>query len=432
MKHTVCFIDDKIPVSQYNEFFSDTDIVNESVINFLLKNEGTQWDDPIVKVMCDKLISEKDKWSVSAFLNPSFYDNYVEDNVYAPEIVIYDWDYNWGIGSESEEHLLKILEKSYTLIFIFSESDNIDEINRILGKKIFFKFKDRLCAIGKDDENSVDKIFTLIEQKESDNFSFRYGHELIYKSNYAINKILSEIAQLSIEDFLASMVDEKDGKYISNNEDFVDVIIPRYKKALSNVTWPDMSIKKQKEPSISDIKKVWSYRLYDDNSLTDNVSMGDIVKKEKGGYYLVISSDCHMARFWQKNGGFVSLVPLHRINSTLGKGQRKLIINSKPSLSSVNSSQIPMTILPAVPISSSVFRDFLVLPKNMVSVKVPEPSTGKKTPLTYRLFNGYSKVVSVVDPYKSPLIHFIMDNITGYGCPDFPKAIQNYLWDRIK
>ena len=122
MKHTVCFIDDKIPVSQYNEFFSDTDIVNESVINFLLKNEGTQWDDPIVKVMCDKLISEKDKWSVSAFLNPSFYDNYVEDNVYAPEIVIYDWDYNWGIGSESEEHLLKILEKSYTLIFIFSGS----------------------------------------------------------------------------------------------------------------------------------------------------------------------------------------------------------------------------------------------------------------------------------------------------------------------
>ena len=98
----------------------------------------------------------------------------------------------------------------------------------------------------------------------------------------------------------------------------------------------------------------------------------------------------------------------------------------------MNSSQIPMTILPAVPISPSVFRDFLVLPKNMVSVKVPEPSTGKKTPLTYRLFNGYSKVVSVVDPYKSPLIHFIMDNITGYGCPDFPKAIQNYLWDRIK
>lgn len=36
MKHSICFIDDKIPVSQY-EYFNDTDIINGSVLSFLLK-----------------------------------------------------------------------------------------------------------------------------------------------------------------------------------------------------------------------------------------------------------------------------------------------------------------------------------------------------------------------------------------------------------
>lgn len=37
MKHTVCFIDDKIPVSQFDKYFKDTDIINESVLAFLKK-----------------------------------------------------------------------------------------------------------------------------------------------------------------------------------------------------------------------------------------------------------------------------------------------------------------------------------------------------------------------------------------------------------
>lgn len=28
MKHTVCFIDDKIPVSQFDKYFKDTDIIS--------------------------------------------------------------------------------------------------------------------------------------------------------------------------------------------------------------------------------------------------------------------------------------------------------------------------------------------------------------------------------------------------------------------
>ena len=76
MKHTVCFIDDKIPVAQYNEYFDDTDIISSSVIKYLLKQEATNWEDVVVKNMCEKLINEPKNWSVSAFTSPAFYDNY--------------------------------------------------------------------------------------------------------------------------------------------------------------------------------------------------------------------------------------------------------------------------------------------------------------------------------------------------------------------
>ena len=105
MKHTICFIDDKIPVAQY---FDDTDIISGMVIQFLLKNEETEWDDQIVKGLCERLLNDTINWSVSAFTSPAFYNNYTNENVYAPEIMIYDWDYNWGAGSnESEDYLLK-------------------------------------------------------------------------------------------------------------------------------------------------------------------------------------------------------------------------------------------------------------------------------------------------------------------------------------
>ena len=103
MKHTVCFIDDKIPVAQ---FFNDTDIISEMVISFLINNQETEWGDPVVKELCERLLNDTGNWSVSAFTSPAFYDNYIKENVYSPEIIIYDWDYNWSMGSnESEEYL---------------------------------------------------------------------------------------------------------------------------------------------------------------------------------------------------------------------------------------------------------------------------------------------------------------------------------------
>jgi hypothetical protein len=432
MKHTICFIDDKIPVSQYNTYFNDTGIINESVLGFLLKNKDTVWEDLVVKKMCEELLEESKKWSISAFTAPDFYNNYIQETVYAPEVIIYDWDYNAvQCSNESEDCLLEILRTSYTIVFIFSEEDNISEINGIMQKDEFKKFQDRLSVINKSEENSIDLIFKNLEEKENSNFAFRYGHKIIYNSNKAVNKILSDISQLSIERFSASIGKLNAGRYVVTNEDFIDVIIPRYRKLLSCIDENDLSIAKTEDSDIHEIKKVWSYRLYDETD-SNTVSMGDIIKKEKGGYFLVVSSDCHLNRFWKKNGGYISVIPLNRIDSKIGKEVRNFMIEGRQIFSSINSSQITMTVLPAVPVSTKELRDFLVLPKSIISINVSKPeSSNKNNPLTYDSFIGYNRIASIMDPFKFPLIHFIMDNITGYGSPDFPNDLKNYLSYRI-
>ncbi|MBR2457598.1 MAG: hypothetical protein IKB31_10725 [Bacteroidaceae bacterium] len=430
MKHTICFIDDKIPVSQY---FDDTDIISGMVIQFLLRNEGTEWGDHVVKGLCERLLNDKENWSVSAFTSPAFYDNYIRDNVYSPEIMIYDWDYNMGAGSDdSESYLLKILESSHTMVFIFSESDNILEINEIVQKQEFYKFRNRLNVVNKGDVDSVESIFSKITEKESQNFSFRYGHEVIYKSNLAINKILSEISQLSVEEFFASIKDcFNDGKYNITNGDFIDVIVPRYKRAMYNIVWDNMSIIKQNEPNIKEVRKVWAYRLYDDTP-SSYVAMGDIVKNDEGDFFIVFSSDCHMNRFWKKNGGYISLIPLVKIESDMAKEQLKFIATNSTKITSLTNCQVSMTLLPAVPVGDSILEDFVVLPKSITSVKVEKPEGLQNVSLNYKTLRGFTKVASVLDPFKSPLLQFVMDNISGYGCPDFPEILQEQLLEMIK
>lgn len=427
MKHTVCFIDDKIPVAQYNEYFDDTDIISSSVIKYLLKQEATNWEDVVVKNMCEKLINEPKNWSVSAFTSPAFYDNYTKDNVYAPEIVIYDWDYNYA-GNESEKYLQEILKTSYTMIFIFSGSDQINEINEIVSKEDFKKFGDRLSVVDKNENNSIDSIISQIEQKEQDNFSFAYGFEIIHNSNKTINGILSDISTLSIEDFVASIGTINGDKYVSTNENFIDAIVPRYKNILRNYSLKDFSIKKTDNPNLERIRKVWSYRLYD-NDKTNKVKMGDIIKDSNDKLFFVVSSDCHLHKFPKVNFGFLTLIPMYQCDTDEAKRIMK-INKADPAMSSLTSNkQSSMTILPCVPINNALI-DYVIIPKSIISYEIKNLSGAKD--LLYENLDGYEKVTSVIDPFKSPLIQYVMDNITGYGCPDYPDILRNDLIQRIK
>lgn len=427
MKHTVCFIDDKIPVAQYSEYFNDTDIISSSVIKYLLKQKATNWEDVVVRNMCEKLLNEPENWSVSAFTSPVFYNNYIKDTIYAPEIVIYDWDYNYA-GNESEKYLQEILKTSYTMIFIFSGSDQINEINEIVSKEDFKKFGDRLSVVDKNENNSIDSIISQIEQKEQDNFSFAYGFEIIHNSNKTINGILSDISTLSIEDFVASIGTINGDKYVSTNENFIDAIVPRYKNILRNYSLKDISIKKTDNPNLERIRKVWSYRLYDNNK-TNKVKMGDIIKDSNDKLFFVVSSDCHLHKFPKVNFGFLTLIPMYQCDTDEAKRIMK-INKADPAMSSLTSNkQSSMTILPCVPINNALI-DYVIIPKSIVSYEIKNLSGAKD--LLYENLDGYEKVTSVIDPFKSPLIQYVMDNITGYGCPDYPDILRNDLIQRIK
>jgi len=64
---------------------------------------------------------------------------------------------------------------------------------------------------------------------------------------------------------------------------------------------------------------MWSYRLYlpNDETIEDSnelVRRGDIVK-HSGKYFLVVSADCDLRRFYHKNFGSINLLPLHHLRN---------------------------------------------------------------------------------------------------------------------
>lgn len=434
MKHTICFIDDKIPIAQYGEYFNETDIINESVIRFLLKQKDADWQDLTIRMLCERLLSDGENWSTSAFTNPTFYTTYCSNTVYAPEVIVYDWDYP-SLPDAPENVLEKILNETYALIFIFSEEENIDGINEVLAQDAFIPFKDRLMVIAKGKKDSVDSIFAKIQETESKNFSFAYGGQIVHKSNQIINAILSDISKLSIETFIATIGEEdNNGRYyFATTNNFVDVIIPRYRNALCSILFNNsniLKIDKTQDANINAIKKVWSYRMYEHND-SNIVSMGDIIKSKLGdNYYIVISSDCHMQDFWHKNGGYIALVPIEKLIQGERNTQAHLIGEGKAKITSLINSQRALTAIPAVPIEGQLI-DFVVLPKQLKTSKITRPEDNPSI-LTYDVLSDYDKIVSIVDPFKSPLFHFIMNRISDLGCPDYHEKIKENLTNLIK
>lgn len=434
MKHTICFIDDKIPVAQ-SEYFDDTNVINESVLQYLLKNSDIEWEDLSVKKMCQTLMSKRDKWSISAFTSPSFFDNHVYSTIGVPDVIIYDWDYNYAMGANDSIDILKrILSDTFALVFIFSANDNTDEIKSSLKDKDIARYKSRLGIVVKNNQRSVNALLKKIEKKYTENFSLNFGQEIISKSNKAISKVLAEISSFSVEDFVLSIGEQKENSYVSTNQDFLNVVLPRYRNQLcNNFTLSELPIKTREEPKVENLKKIWSFRLYDTNS-SNCVTRGDIIRKNKNDYYLVVSSDCHMNKFWKKNGGYLSLVPLKHVRKKQSKEILDMMGVKDVTFHSLSSSSISATILPALPVSSSKFQDFVVIPKSIISVYIPLPDGAKpdKTPLTYDKLKQYTKVTTILDPFKSPLMQFILENISGYGCPDFPKKLKNHFREITK
>lgn len=440
MKHSVCVIDDSIPTGGDTDFIDDTKILGKSTLKYLLGNEI--WPDDNVKSLISTIVQDDSHWHLTAFRNPSFFFNHVQDNILTPEIFIFDWDYD-GQSEDSEEHLMTLLKSTYSLIYVYTKADMEDAVSAIIASDRFADFRHRLSVIKKED-NSVDRLLAEANEKYEKNFSYRFGKELKMRAIKGIDEILIEISKLSLHDFMALFGSKKGNKYSIPTVELVSIISEKFKHQLLSRKFPEETVSLTTESVQNDenlTRKIWSYRLY--HCPEDNiVRKGDIIRTHKNGgdtLFLVLSSDCHMDNFWKKNFGFVTLIPLHKLIAENENIRNRFEANNANKLNqfkptSLTNSQIAgMTILPGIKDKDGSFSDYLLNAKEVFSKKIPLP-TGNgidkfNLPLIYNHWKGYDwkNRSRVSEPFLSPLIQFILEHITGYGSPDFPEALRTQI-----
>ncbi|WP_427194354.1 hypothetical protein KP615_02420 [Treponema denticola] len=453
MKTTVCYIDDKIPVANFPDYFVETKLIDQQVLRFLLKNDTTDWsEDENVKGVIVSLVDHSADWECYAFTAPQFFINHRENGNYInPDIILYDWDYNDSISSDSSEvHLFELLKSTHSIIIIYTGADKNDELTGILQKEELKPYKDRLTLIEKgkplNDENnaekSVDKVIKEAKSRFEFNFSYKYAKELLYNANRSLNEVLSEISSLSVQEFINSFGYKEDNNFIVESEEFAGIIFDKYKqKLIENLPPLKNPSTEKKDVSEDIIKKIWSYRLYY-SSKNNQIKQGDIIKYQDD-LFLVFSSDCHMERFWCKNYGFLAVIPLYKI----GKNEKCKDLfgeltksnNFKPTSLTNTQGLENIAVLPAIPINDNFF-DYILFPKGIKTIEIPLPTVnGKNTndirkdkSLEYSDVDNLDKVVSISENFKNQLIQFVQDNLTGYGCPDFPETLWKYLQSKFK
>ncbi len=451
MLHSICLIDDSIPLGDEKLFIDDRGRLNSSNIELLLNNEEIEWSEPPVKELLIKLLEDKEIWSVSAFKNPDIYLNNFDKEYYFPDLIIFDWDYG-GTTTSTEELLKIIVEKSFSLISIYTRSDEQETVERIIESS-FKEYENRIKLTIKSDEDSPQKLIDIASQRLKDNFAFKFSKELRVFNRDSLESILIEFGKPNINDIVWLFGDEeKENNKISlNAKEISEMIAEKLRAELISKKFGNEleSINSNYNPTCEEkiVKKMWSFRLY--YKPQDNlVRKGDLIYKESDGkdtMYLVISSDCHLKTFWKKNFGYLTVVPLHKIC----KNNDDLITKLKWAASVSDLKKITATslvnlsgridgptILPCIP-SSTNYDDYFLFPKEIISVKIPVPESKKDNPRTlqldYSFISGFisDDRITVSEQFITPLVEHILHNISGYGAQDYPKGLQTSITKNI-
>lgn len=446
MRHNICLIDNTIPANLFPEFITETKILDESILKYLVLN--SEWDEPPVKDVVETLLNDVDNWKVSAFKDPSFYLSHCEEEIFNPEIILYDWDYGQGPGSDkSESDLLTILESTYAIVHIFTNADSQEGVTNVIQKDEFEPYRERLRLFKKDEDNSVEALLASAKERYDSNFSYRFGKEVKLNANKALENIFIEISKLSINQFVAyfgSSMQNNRSKISTNS--LVSIITEKFKHELIKQDFlNDQEVVNTQLDPANDalIRKIWSYRLY--YKPNDNiVRRGDIIKKQDNNLlFLVLSSDCHMNQFWNKNFGHVSLLPLYRLDTNDAGIMAKFDACNVSKIRDFKLTSLTnpvgidgITVLPGIKdFAGETFHDYLLVPKEIFTEKIELPvipninNEKQKLRLLYDYWTDieHEHTMSISEPFKSPLMQFIMENITGYGCPDFPPYLQNLI-----
>lgn len=439
MSYSICLIDDSIPVKQVPEF-DDTQIISRSMLNYLLKEE-IEWDEDEVKKLISDLIGNKSITSISAFNDPNFFFNHNSETSYVPEVFIYDWNYK-GLSPEQSEDLLKrILEETFTLVFIYTGEDQKHEVDKMIEGEEFQKYRNRIYVSHKEDGDSVDSLIKSLDKKNKENFSFKFVKNIRKVSNEIINEILNDLGSASVNQighFLSLDNDEED------HSDFLNVIAERYRNLLpvsDELNNFEFNITTEPEEVEKLGPQIWSHRLYNYSSVNSRVRMGDIVEIDDG-LNLIVSADCDLNMHWHKNFGYISIVPLHKIHKDNEYLKTQLQLTRTANqlkkgfyLSSFSNNIDPLPagqhMLPFLNVDG-VYSNFVLFSKELFSKKINVPELPKQKPLK-REYLKYGdvfeckKIASISEPYLSAIIQNIIRSLSGFGTPNVPSSIHELI-----
>jgi len=461
MRYSVCIIDNDIPAAgpqAQNAGIKDSELLNASNLQFLINNET--WTDDVIKSLVQTLLTEKaadgisPKWDLFAFTNPAFYINAIDDGFFRPDLIVFDWEYpggQAGSGTDSESLLKQILDRTFSLVFIFSKADKKDEIEAIVSKPEFLPYRERVEYLDKT-VSGLDQSTILLqnaEQRYANNFSFKFASLLRKKSVQSVDKILSDMGKASLNDVKNHVIVGHDGK-----KDFVDFMTERFRASLAGKEIHELvdqiltQAPGSSSPSAELAAKVWSYRLYFRRQVSDDlVRRGDIVKTGTE-YSMILSADCDLGRFWNKNLGIINTVILHEIKQSNTSLKDWLTLCVKPDkipdpqikhlLANIGALADGPFVLPFVPMDDEM-KNFIAIPKDLKSIRINFPTEWnqlnesqkigklKEEPMKYSYWSGTERVCTVAEPFLTPVIQHVLSTMLGNGVPDYPPHMKGIL-----
>lgn len=463
MRYSVCIIDNDLPAGgalAVESGINDTQLLNSSNLQ-LLVNKAT-WTDNVVKTLTTSLLTETNadghtpKWDVSGFTNPAFYINNINEGLFRSDIVIFDWDYPGapaGAGADSASLLMEILTRTFSLIFIFSGADKKDEILAVLERPDFLEFKGRIEYLDKavDGVDQTTALLAKAEQMYGANFSFKFAGGLRKQSIRVMDKILSDLGRATVSDVKNYLAIEEAGA----KRELVDFIAERFRAGLVAADFPELDTGPAaagQPPDQALVKKMWGYRLYlpNDNTIdpaTELVRRGDVIK-HSGKFFLVVSADCDLRRFYHKNFGSINLLPLHRLHNDnvelrdmltfcvapneLKQGDFKHLTEKIGKLS-----EGPF-VLPFLHVGDK-YENFVAMPKEFtgrqIAIHADVSSLAKEkrkhAQLKYGWWDGADKICSVSEPFLSAVIQHTFGVIGGFGVPNYPNPVMKTIFQEI-
>ncbi len=484
MAHNICVIDDKIPIDP-NGPIQDTKRIDSSGLRAVLNNDWGVEDK--LKSLIIRLIEGPENWNVSGFTHPRIYLNTVDEEYYRPDIVVYDWDF-LKAEQDSEDYLLEVLERSFCVISIYSGADKGEEIKGVLSSKRFASYEKRLFFTDKHNKDSDQELLKKAQEMFDGNFAFRFGGELRRTTMDALEHILIELGKVSIDEALEFLSDqefdevdlkemiveklknhstedseliqllEKEGFYSGSIYSFIHFLGEKL-KTLINSTKLGISYAGKQSSSYDAremAKKLWAYRLYYSPE-DDLVRRGDIVMNAEDNrdnletLFVVISADCDLRRFWDKNFGFINLLPIHRIGVEPNYVVDQLILTRAKSkiikevdVTSFANRALKVSddilILPFIKTENGM-NNYMVFPKEITNQKIVMPDeiakqqdTKKKrnAPLKYSYWPNVKRKLCISEPFLTPFIEHAFTAISGYGTPNYSSIVTEQINESIR